>query len=148
MYLTPFLFQDLQAGESQAARQVWDRFSERLVNEARRRMRGSPRRAVDEEDVALSAFEAFFQGVADGRFDKSASLGPINRANLSSMTYARQRSLKRHWRQHESSIRHAAQPGCATDLAKPSQISRCDCLRQDVKRRVVPLQQVQIRTDN
>lgn len=62
------LIHDLQAGESQAARQVWGRFLERLVNEARRRLRGLPRRAVDEEDVALSAFGAFFQGVADGRF--------------------------------------------------------------------------------
>jgi DNA-directed RNA polymerase specialized sigma24 family protein len=62
------LIQNLHVGDSQAARQLWEHFLGRLIREARHRLRGTPRRALDEEDVALSAFDAFLKGVADGRF--------------------------------------------------------------------------------
>ena len=64
------LVQDLQAGESAAAHQMWQRCISRLVGTARRKLRGLPRRAVDEEDVALSAFDAFLRGVKENRFEK------------------------------------------------------------------------------
>jgi DNA-directed RNA polymerase specialized sigma24 family protein len=35
---------------------------------AGRKLRNAPRRAADEEDVALSAFDSFCQGAAQGRF--------------------------------------------------------------------------------
>lgn len=52
---------DLQGGDAEAARLLWERYSERLIRLAREKLRSNPRsRAVeDEEDAALSAFESF-----------------------------------------------------------------------------------------
>jgi DNA-directed RNA polymerase specialized sigma24 family protein len=58
----------LEAGDPLAAQRLWERYFERLVALARRHLFSAPRRAADEEDVALSAFDSFFQGVARGRF--------------------------------------------------------------------------------
>lgn len=59
---------DLKAGEANAAEQLWERYFHRLVGFARRKLAASPRRAADEEDVALSAFKSLCLGAADGRF--------------------------------------------------------------------------------
>src|SRR5438094_48780 len=58
----------LQAGDQGAAQQLWERYFRRLVGLARKKLRDTPRRAADEEDVALSAFDSFCRGVARGRF--------------------------------------------------------------------------------
>ena len=50
--------EDLKTGRETAAQQVWDRYFERLVRHAQRRLGSAPRRIADEEDVALSAFDA------------------------------------------------------------------------------------------
>lgn len=60
----------LQAGEHTATERIWQRYFERLVRLARKKLRGTPRRAQDEEDVALSAMGSFFQGVKQGRFPR------------------------------------------------------------------------------
>jgi DNA-directed RNA polymerase specialized sigma24 family protein len=52
----------------QAAQKLWEHYFERLVHLARARLRSSPLRAADEEDVALSAFDSFCRGAAAGRF--------------------------------------------------------------------------------
>src|SRR5580658_11337782 len=58
----------LQAGESAAARPLWEKYFHRLVGLARKRLRDAPRRAADEEDVALSAFDSFCRNAEAGRF--------------------------------------------------------------------------------
>jgi RNA polymerase sigma factor (sigma-70 family) len=58
----------LKAGQIRQADQLWQRYKEQLVRLARRKLGRSPRRVADEEDVVLSAFDGFLQGVADGRF--------------------------------------------------------------------------------
>jgi DNA-directed RNA polymerase specialized sigma24 family protein len=58
----------LQAGDPAAAQQLWQRYFQRLVVLARKKLRGSPRRVADEEDVALSAFESFCRRAEQGRF--------------------------------------------------------------------------------
>jgi DNA-directed RNA polymerase specialized sigma24 family protein len=58
----------LADGDRRAADQLWPRFFHRLVGLARLRLRDAPRRAADEEDVALSAFDSFCQGAEQGRF--------------------------------------------------------------------------------
>ena len=58
----------LKVGDRAAAQRLWDRFFERLVGFARNKLRYIPRRAADEEDVALSAFASFYRGVEHGRF--------------------------------------------------------------------------------
>jgi DNA-directed RNA polymerase specialized sigma24 family protein len=58
----------LRDGDPAAARKLWGRYFGRLVGLARRRLRGTPRRGADEEDVALSAFDSFRRGAERGRF--------------------------------------------------------------------------------
>jgi DNA-directed RNA polymerase specialized sigma24 family protein len=55
-------------GDLAAVQPLWERYFHRLVHLARQKLRGTPRRAADEEDVALSAFDSFCQGAAQGRF--------------------------------------------------------------------------------
>jgi DNA-directed RNA polymerase specialized sigma24 family protein len=60
--------QQLQAGDPAAAQPLWERYFTQLVRLARDKLRGARRRAADEEDVALSAFDSFCRGAAQGRF--------------------------------------------------------------------------------
>jgi DNA-directed RNA polymerase specialized sigma24 family protein len=62
----------LQAGDPEAAQKLWERYYQRLVGLARKKLQGLPRRAADEEDVALSAFTSFCQGAGHGRFPQLA----------------------------------------------------------------------------
>ncbi|HEV3262869.1 MAG TPA: ECF-type sigma factor [Gemmataceae bacterium] len=58
----------LRAGDQAAAQPLWERYFQRLIRLARARLQQAPRRAADEEDVALSAFASFCRGAAQGRF--------------------------------------------------------------------------------
>jgi RNA polymerase sigma factor (sigma-70 family) len=59
----------LKAGEaSEAQERLWNRYFSRLVVVARGKLGAGPRRHADEEDVVLSAFSSFFEGVGAGRF--------------------------------------------------------------------------------
>jgi DNA-directed RNA polymerase specialized sigma24 family protein len=60
----------LRAGDSVAAHKLWQGYFHRLVELARRKLRALPRRAADEEDVALSAFDSFCRGAEQGRFPR------------------------------------------------------------------------------
>ncbi|MHB1426337.1 MAG: ECF-type sigma factor [Gemmataceae bacterium] len=60
----------LRAGDQAAADPLWHRYFERLVELARARLVNAPRRAADEEDVALSAFHSFCRAAERGRFPK------------------------------------------------------------------------------
>jgi DNA-directed RNA polymerase specialized sigma24 family protein len=61
---------DLKAGGDSAAQHLWERFFERLVRLARKKLRAGRRRdaVADEEDAVVSAFESFCRGAAAGRF--------------------------------------------------------------------------------
>ena len=58
----------LKAGDRAAAQPLWENYCRQLVTRARRRLGGVPRRAADEEDVALSAFDSFCRAAERGRF--------------------------------------------------------------------------------
>ena len=58
----------LQAGDVAAVQPLWERYFCRLVGLARQKLQGRPRRAADEEDVALSAFDSFCRAAEGGRF--------------------------------------------------------------------------------
>jgi DNA-directed RNA polymerase specialized sigma24 family protein len=60
----------LKAGDREAAQHLWERYFQRLVGLARKKLRDSSRRVADEEDVALSAFDSFCRGAERGRFDQ------------------------------------------------------------------------------
>lgn len=70
----------LRAGDPDAVAPLWQTYFTRLVELARQRLRGAARRAADEEDVALSAFDSFCRAAAAGRFprlDDRQSLWPL-----------------------------------------------------------------------
>jgi DNA-directed RNA polymerase specialized sigma24 family protein len=60
----------LKKGDPAAAQPLWEGFFGRLVGLARAKLQGVPRRAADEEDVALSAFDSFCRGAEAGRYPK------------------------------------------------------------------------------
>jgi DNA-directed RNA polymerase specialized sigma24 family protein len=60
----------LCAGDRDATQQLWQRYFQRLVDLARKKLRGAPRGMADEEDVALSALDSFFRGAEQGRFPR------------------------------------------------------------------------------
>ena len=60
----------LKAGDHAAAQELWERYFRRLVGLARQKLQGRPRRAADEEDVALGAFDSFCRGAEQGRFPR------------------------------------------------------------------------------
>src|SRR3712207_6772570 len=60
----------LKDGDRAAAEPLWQAYFHRLVALARARLRATPRRARDEEDVALSAFDSFCRRAEQGRFPR------------------------------------------------------------------------------
>lgn len=67
------LIHKLNEPDSQYEHELWDRCIEELIRTAKRKLKGLPRRAVDEEDVAILAFNAFLSGQKEGRFKRLAS---------------------------------------------------------------------------
>jgi DNA-directed RNA polymerase specialized sigma24 family protein len=60
----------LKAGDEAAVQKLWEVYFERLVRLARKKLGAAPRRAADEEDAALSAFDNFCRAAAEGRFPR------------------------------------------------------------------------------
>jgi DNA-directed RNA polymerase specialized sigma24 family protein len=58
----------LKAGDHAAVQPLWERYFDRLVRVAREKLRGVPRRAEDEEDAALKAFDSLCRGAEHGQF--------------------------------------------------------------------------------
>src|SRR5262245_47269266 len=65
-----FLLVDVKSGDPAACQRLWERYFEKVVHLARNRLGEVPRRAADEEDVALSAFDSFVRGAQQGRFPR------------------------------------------------------------------------------
>lgn len=60
----------LQAGQPDVAQKLWETYFARLVGLARARLAGGPGMVNDPEDIALSAFNSFYQAAQKGRFPK------------------------------------------------------------------------------
>lgn len=60
----------LKRGDDDAARELWNRYFQRLVGLARSKLGGSATRMADEEDAALNAFDSFCRGAEQGRFQQ------------------------------------------------------------------------------
>jgi DNA-directed RNA polymerase specialized sigma24 family protein len=58
----------VKAGDERAAELLWKRYFDRLIGLAQKKLDGTPRGLVDEEDVALDAFAAFCRAAKLGRF--------------------------------------------------------------------------------
>jgi ECF sigma factor len=75
------VLKSLKDGKSQstAFRKLWEHTFSRLVRIARARLRRTTVRAADEEDVALSAFQSFCNGVAaNNTFIEKMHIGRFN----------------------------------------------------------------------
>jgi DNA-directed RNA polymerase specialized sigma24 family protein len=60
--------EQIKAGDPAAAEPLWERYYQRLVGLAGAKLRDRPGRAAGASDVALSAFDSFCRGAAQGRF--------------------------------------------------------------------------------
>jgi DNA-directed RNA polymerase specialized sigma24 family protein len=64
---------DLRAGDrGEAARLLWRRYFDRLARLAQARLQATAQGPADGEDVALSVFDSFFRGAAEGRYPRLA----------------------------------------------------------------------------
>jgi DNA-directed RNA polymerase specialized sigma24 family protein len=114
-----FWIDQLRVGNTQAAQKLWEGYFHRLVGLARGKLRSMPRRAADEEDVALSAFDSFFRGVERGRvpqLDDRDDLWQILLMITERKAYdllQHEGREKRDWRRHQS----ADAPSGPMDLA-------------------------------
>jgi RNA polymerase sigma factor (sigma-70 family) len=64
------LIAELRADNPVAPAALWERFARRMLALARQRLRHTPRRLADEDDVVVRAFERFLRGVHEGRFPR------------------------------------------------------------------------------
>ncbi len=88
-------FEELREGNSVAAQSLWERYFPELVRLARQKLRDIPCRAADEEDIALSAMESFFEAAQIGRFPDLADRYDLWRLLLK-MTTRKVVDLRRH----------------------------------------------------
>lgn len=65
---TDFL-RELKAGDGEAARRVFERYSTRLIALARTRMSSAMRQGIDPDDIVQSVFKSFFRHQAAGEYD-------------------------------------------------------------------------------
>ena len=62
-------FLQLKIGDAEAAQNLWDRYSTRLIEQAYKRLGSAPKRVADEEDIAICVFQSLCRGAKAGRFD-------------------------------------------------------------------------------
>lgn len=122
----------MKAGDDQAAGALWQRYFDGLVRLARARLGDAPRGAVDEEDVALSAFHSLCRGAAAGRFPQLADRDHLWRLLA---TITAQKALDQRRRQGRQK-RGGGRTRGATDLACEN--SNVDVLAQAVGREPSP----------
>jgi DNA-directed RNA polymerase specialized sigma24 family protein len=60
----------VKSGDRADLQEIWERYFERLMRLAWQKLYAAPRRAADEEDVVLSAFDSFFRRAEQGQFKR------------------------------------------------------------------------------
>ena len=91
----------LGGGSGEAARLLWERYFEQLARLAQSWLQSAARGVADGEDVALSAFDSFCRGTAEGRFPQLANRDELWRllftitARKAANQRRRERQLKR-----------------------------------------------------
>jgi DNA-directed RNA polymerase specialized sigma24 family protein len=118
--VTSWLVQ-LKAGNPAAAQPLWERYFQRLVGLARKRLQGARRRDPDEEDVALSAFDSFCQGAMGGRFPQLADRDDLWRLLVVITARKALDLLKRRGR-----LKHGGRPRGEAALLDPADPSNAD----------------------
>lgn len=57
-------------GDPVAGQHLWERYLDKLIRRAQRRLSGSPKKLADEEDVVVVAFEKFLRMADESRFPR------------------------------------------------------------------------------
>jgi DNA-directed RNA polymerase specialized sigma24 family protein len=140
----------LKAGDQDAAQPLWERYFDRLVRLARAKLRESrPGGAdADEEDAALSAFNAFCRGAAAGRYPQLSDRDDLWRLLVTitaGKTIDQARRRGRHKRGGGRVVNEAdlpapgdtSQPGGLEDLAGPEPSPEFAALVVDQYRRLL-----------
>jgi hypothetical protein len=97
------------------AERLWGRYFDRLVHLARARLRAAPRARANEKDAALSAFDSFCRGAAEGRFPRLGGRDDLWRL-LVSITVRKAQAVARHERRLKRVGRVAGEAALDDDL--------------------------------
>jgi DNA-directed RNA polymerase specialized sigma24 family protein len=124
----------LKAGDAAAAQPLWECYFQRLVGLARQKLLGAPRRAADEEDVALSAFDSFCRRAEAGRFPRLHDRDDLWRL-LVTLTTHKAVDLRRHEARHKRGSREA---GAAAPPSPSGSPWEADELEQQLSREPTP----------
>lgn len=87
--------QGLQSGDDGSAQRLWERYFGDMVRLAAQKLSRQARRTFDEEDVALSAFKSFCQGVEQGKFPQLSAREDLWKL-LVTLTARKASAYKRH----------------------------------------------------
>ena len=90
----------LQAGDNAAVQKLWERYFQRLVGLAKKKLQGFSLGVADEEDVALSALDSFFRRVEQGGFPQLSDRDDLWRL-LFTITVRKAFQLVRDERRHK-----------------------------------------------
>jgi DNA-directed RNA polymerase specialized sigma24 family protein len=85
----------IKAGNGTEIQHLWDRYFERLVRLAGAKLPGHCRRAFDEEDVAISAFQSFCERAGQGQFPRLSDRDDLWRL-LATLTTRKAAMMMRH----------------------------------------------------
>ena len=96
------LLDRVRQGDEQAATDLFDRYVERLIGLAQRRLSGKLRRRIDAEDVVQSVYRSFFSNAQDGRYALHQS-GDLWRL-LAAVTINKVRNQARHGKAAKRSV--------------------------------------------
>jgi DNA-directed RNA polymerase specialized sigma24 family protein len=109
----------LKGGDPAAAQNLWERYFQRLVNLANKKLQGLPRKAVDEEDVALSVFDTFFRRAQGGQFPQLSDRNNLW-ALLIVLTSRKALDVKRHARRLKRGSGNVLEEAALRELADSS----------------------------
>ncbi len=65
--------EQVKVNDQEAAQRLYERYLQRLAEQARKKMTGATRRMADEEDVAHTALASFFSQIRQGSFPQLAN---------------------------------------------------------------------------
>jgi DNA-directed RNA polymerase specialized sigma24 family protein len=103
----------LKSGDADDIERLWNRYFRRLIRLAGAKLPGHCRRAFDEEDVALSAFQSFCERASRGQFQRLSDRGDLWRL-LTVLTVRKAIMTMRH---HTRQKRGGGQVGGESHLA-------------------------------
>jgi DNA-directed RNA polymerase specialized sigma24 family protein len=113
---TTYWLKQLKAGNPQAPLEVCDRCWRLVVHQARLRLHNQPI-VSDPEDIAVSVFDTFFRGTAEGKYDATADGNDLRKLFLAITRNKTLEHLRREHRQKRGG--DVAKTPAADDLAAP-----------------------------